>query len=61
MKCTNKNCEVISLVPRTKCPECGSPMKKIEYVDQDKYTVVDGSVNIDGTAFVVSAEIELEE
>ena len=61
MKCTNKDCEVISLVPRTKCPECGSPMKKIERNDQRKHKVVDESVNIDGTAFVVSAEIELED
>ena len=61
MTCTNKDCEVISLVPRTKCPECGNDMKNIEHVNQEKYTVVDESVNIDGTAFVVSAEIELED
>ena len=61
MKCTNKDCEVISLIPRTECPVCGSDMKNIEHVDQDKYTVVDESVNIDGTALVIPAEIELED
>jgi len=61
MKCTNIECELISLVLRTKCPECGSDMKVIEHIDQKKNEVVEESVNIDGSAFVVSSEIELED
>ena len=60
MKCTNPKCELISLVPKTKCPECGSKMKRIEHKN-DEVKVVDESVNTVDSAFVLSAEIELEE
>ena len=60
MKCTNPKCELISLVPRTKCPECGSEMKRITR-KSDEVKVVDESVNTVDSAFVLSAEIELEE
>ena len=60
MKCTNKDCEVISLIPKTECPECGSEMKRITRKN-DEVKVVDESVNTVDSAFVLSAEIELEE
>ena len=61
MKCTNKNCEVISLIPRTNCPVCGAYMEAIVHVDQNENKIIEESVNIDGTALVVSAEIEIED
>ena len=60
MRCTNPKCELISLVPRTKCPECGSEMRRIERKN-DEVKVIDESVNIVDSAFVLSAEIELEQ
>ena len=60
MRCTNPKCELISLVPKTECPECGSEMKRIKRKN-DEVKVVDESVNIVDSAFVLSAEIELEE
>ena len=60
MKCTNPKCELISLVPEAKCPECGSEMKRI-IRKNDEVKVVDESVNTVDSALVLSAEIELEE
>lgn len=59
MKCTNPKCELISLVPRTKCPECGSEMKRIKRASDTQPK--DESVKIVDNAFVLSSEIELEE
>ena len=60
MRCTNPECELISFIPRTKCPECGSEMKRIKRKN-DEVKVIDESVNIVDSAFVLSAEIEFEE
>ena len=56
----NPKCELISLVPRTQCPECGSEMKRIKRKN-DEVKVVDENVNTVDSAFVLSAEIEFEE
>lgn len=57
MKCINQECQVISLVPRTICPECGSSMIRIQF----SKTIESESVNIEHNALVVQSEIKSEE